>query len=82
VKTTVELNDELLRRAKRRAATDGTTLRDVFEQALQRWLDERDSAPAGYVLPDGRFHGGTSKVDNLDWDRIREDTDLERVFGR
>jgi hypothetical protein len=76
VKTTIELNDELLRRAKQQAAMDGTTLRSVFEHALQRWLDEREPAKTGYVLRDGRFHGGTSKVDELDWDRIREDVDL------
>jgi hypothetical protein len=82
VKTTVELNDELLRRAKQQAAADGTTLRTVLEQALQRWLDEREQAPTGHVLRDGRFHGGVSMVDRLDWDRIREDIDIERVFGR
>ena len=38
VRTTLELNDELLRRPKQRAAAEGTTLRAVVERALRSYL--------------------------------------------
>jgi len=44
MRTTLEISDELLRRAKRRAADESTTLRQVVEDALRRHLCER---PAG-----------------------------------
>jgi hypothetical protein len=56
VKTTVELDAALLRRAKERAAREGSSLRSLIEQSLQRLLDEDDLA-AEYVLPD-RSVGG------------------------
>jgi post-segregation antitoxin (ccd killing protein) len=44
MRTTIELNDDLLRRAKRRAADESTTLRDVIEQALRAHLATRGPA--------------------------------------
>jgi len=38
MRTTLEISDELLRRAKRRAADEATTLRQVVEDALRRYL--------------------------------------------
>jgi len=38
MRTTLEITDELLRRAKRRAADEATTLRQVVEDALRRYL--------------------------------------------
>lgn len=38
VRTTVDLSDELLRRAKKRAAEERTSLRHVFETALHLYL--------------------------------------------
>jgi hypothetical protein len=38
MRTTVDLNDEILRAAKRRAADEGATLRDVVERALRAYL--------------------------------------------
>jgi hypothetical protein len=39
MRTTVDLNDELLRRAKRRAADEGVPLREVIEAALRGHLE-------------------------------------------
>jgi hypothetical protein len=39
MRTTIELNDELLRLAKRRAADEGTTLREIIERALRKHLE-------------------------------------------
>jgi hypothetical protein len=38
VRTTIELNDEVLRAAKRRAADEGTTLKEIIERALRLHL--------------------------------------------
>lgn len=42
-RTTVRLPDELVRRAKLKAATDGISLTALIEEALRRILDERRS---------------------------------------
>jgi hypothetical protein len=40
MKTTIELNDALLEEAKRLAAKEHRTLRDITETALRRYLEE------------------------------------------
>jgi hypothetical protein len=49
MRTTMDLSDELMRRAKKRAADDGIPLRDVVERALRGYLDGR-TARTGYRL--------------------------------
>jgi hypothetical protein len=44
-KTTIELSDEVLSRAKRQARREGKTLREVVEQALRQQLAGPDPAP-------------------------------------
>ena len=41
MRTSVDINDELLRRAKKRAADEGSALRQVIEAALRLYLSER-----------------------------------------
>ena len=41
MKTTIDLPDELLIEAKRRAAESRTTLREIFERGLRRELTDR-----------------------------------------
>jgi Arc/MetJ family transcription regulator len=43
MRTTLEISDELLRRAKRRAADEATTLRRVVEDALRSYLGGRSA---------------------------------------
>jgi hypothetical protein len=38
MRTTIEISDELLRHAKKRAADEGTPLRQVVEEALRLYL--------------------------------------------
>lgn len=57
MKTTIEIDDELLRRAKIRAAEERSTLRSVLEDALRRLLNEHDERPSGYRMADRRVHG-------------------------
>jgi hypothetical protein len=50
MRSTVDLPDELFRRAKRRAADDGVTFRAVLETALRRYLDGVESPRKRYRL--------------------------------
>jgi hypothetical protein len=47
VRTTVDISDDLMRRAKKKAADDGVPLRDVVESALRSYLSPR-RAEGGY----------------------------------
>jgi hypothetical protein len=49
MRTTIDINDELMRQAKKKAADDGVPLRDVVEDALRRYLSEKPGA-SGYKL--------------------------------
>ena len=49
MRTTIEISDELFRRAKKRAADDGTTLREVVDLALRSYLS-RQTRRKGYRL--------------------------------
>jgi len=49
MRTTIDINDELMRHAKQRAANDGVPLRDIVEDALRRYLSEKPAA-TGYKL--------------------------------
>lgn len=48
MKTTVEIDDRLLERAKRYASAHGTTLRAVVEEALRARLAPRPEGKAQY----------------------------------
>jgi len=51
-RTTVRLPEELMRRAKRKAADEGRSLTALIEDALRRVLENQSSAPkAKPVLP-------------------------------
>jgi Arc/MetJ family transcription regulator len=41
MRTTVDISDELLRQAKKRATDEGTALREVVETALRLYLQSR-----------------------------------------
>lgn len=56
MRTTIELNDELLRAAKRRAAQERRTLRDIVEAALRTYLG-KPGARRGYRLRWRPEHG-------------------------
>ncbi|MGH7467717.1 MAG: DUF2191 domain-containing protein [Longimicrobiales bacterium] len=73
MKTTVEISDALLVRAKRYARQSGKPLRALIEEGLRRVLQD-DAAPARYRLPDrsvGRA-GGPNPLESLTWQDLRE----------
>lgn len=56
MKTTVEISDELLEKAKRLAAKRRTTLRAIIEQSLRNTLKEQRRMET-YELPDRSVDG-------------------------
>jgi len=61
MKTTVMIPDPLMRRLKREAARQRTTVSALVERALRVLLEERE--PVGPLVPLPRFHGGRPLVD-------------------
>lgn len=73
VKTTVEVTDELLERAKEAARREGTTLRSLIEEGLRRVMDERQW-PSRFELHDASVDGEGLAPEFRDgsWERIRQ----------
>ena len=72
MKTTLDIHDELLARAKNHAKATGRPLRAVVEDGLRRVLFEPEPTP--YVLPDLR-EGDPDLQDPLErysWPELRE----------
>ena len=83
VKTTIDIHDELLVRAKNHAKARGCTLRSVVEDGLRRVLTETPPA-APYKLEDHSFGdpNGPNPLEHYTWDELRDiiyDADLN--FG-
>lgn len=76
MRTTVELNDELVRKAKKRAADEGTTFREVLERALRAHLEPRRGGGRAYKLA-LKVHGGglQAGVSLEDWNALRDRMD-------
>lgn len=79
MKTTIELPDGLLAKARRVARRDGTTLKALIETGLRRALDDRERRQR-FVLPDASVGGrGRSKAfADAGWDQIRDAIYVDR----
>jgi len=75
MRTTIDLRDELAREAKKRAAEQGVTLREIVEQALRSFLGRRGKASEykfewhtekGRLLPGVDLDDRDSLFDRLD----------------
>jgi hypothetical protein len=74
VKTTVEIADALLARAKRLAKRSGRPLRALVEEGLRRVLADKP-ARSGYELPD-RSAGspeGPNPLAAMSWQDLRDE---------
>lgn len=72
VKTTVEISDALLQEARRVAAREQITLRELVEQGLRRSLDER-SQPRRFRLRRASFKGRGLRAEvSGSWERLRD----------
>jgi hypothetical protein len=74
VKTTVDIADALLARAKRHARASGRPLRALIEEGLRRVL-ETERQPAGYTLPDRSVGcaGAPNPLETLSWQDLRDE---------
>lgn len=75
MRTTIEISDELLRQAKRRAVDEGIPLREVVERALQSHLMTRAQTRAfrlrwrtesGRILPGVRLDDRDALYETMD----------------
>lgn len=73
MKTTIEIADPLFHEAKRLAARDATTLRELVEAGLRRVIAERRGARS-VELRDARVRGRGLQTGfaGAGWDAIRE----------
>ena len=82
MKTTVDIVDPVLERAKQLARAENTTLRAIIDEALRVFLDARSTQPK-FKLRDASFKGGgglTPDFANATWRQIldevyRDETD-------
>jgi hypothetical protein len=74
MKTTVEIADELLNRAKRVARKEDRTLRELVEEGLDMVLLREARKPAGTVkLPTSGGDGLTSEFAGANWEKFRDE---------
>ena len=73
MKTTVELSDDLLERAKQTAAREGSSVRALIEEGLRKVLMEREKATSRFQLRRVTVAGqGLNPQFAESWDAIRE----------
>jgi hypothetical protein len=74
MKTTVEIQDALLERARRHARRIGKPLRAVIEEGLRRVLDTEEER-ASYRLPDRSVgkSDGENPLEALTWQDLRDE---------
>lgn len=74
MKTTIELADELAKQARRIARQEGTTLRALVEEGLQRSLEaRRQGARRALDFPTYGGSGLTREFEGASWSRIRDE---------
>lgn len=73
MKITIDIHDELLKRAKRQAKATGWSLGEVVEDGLRRVLDEPDPATP-YKLPDlsAGDPNGEDPLKHYTWPELRD----------
>jgi len=74
MKTTIEFPDELLEQVRRVARSEGTTLRGLVEEGLQRILEaRRRMAPKHLDFPTYGGSGLMTEFQGVPWKRIRDE---------
>ncbi len=74
MKTTIDIADGLLKRAKKKARDEHRTLRDVIEESLRRLLADDDQARKPFRLKDGSVEGNGLQpgIREGDWNQLRD----------
>ena len=71
MKTTIEIADDVLARAKRQARREGKTLREVVDEALRQRLATSRARPA-FRLRKHPFKGEGLQPGVTEWDTVRD----------
>lgn len=73
MKTTIEIADDLLERARRQARRENKTLREIVEEALRRQLSA-DSSSGAFRLKRHTFKGKGLQPGIMegDWETVRD----------
>jgi hypothetical protein len=74
MKTTVEIQDALLDRARRHARRSGRPVRSLIEEGLRLVL-QAESSRAPYELPDrsAGTEGAPNPLESLSWQSLRDE---------
>ncbi len=73
MKTTLEISDPLMREARKIAARDRTTLRELVEQGLRKVIAERKAGrPFKLRIVTFKGEGLGPELRGADWDKIRD----------
>ena len=74
MKTTIEISDAILRRAKQLAARRNTTLRELIEGALRETLEREAATPSAREVKTHTFRGRGLKpgLSWEDWSTLRD----------
>jgi hypothetical protein len=74
MKTTVDLQDNLVRETKELAKQRNTTFRNILESALRAFLEKQRKPKPQYTFRNHPFHGeGTQgNIQEGDWQTIRK----------
>jgi hypothetical protein len=80
MKTTIEIQDALLERSKRLARQEGTTLRAIIEEGLQRALRARSQQKRRQPFRLKPFAGDglAPQFQSAGWERLREEIYRDR----
>jgi len=75
VKTTLDLPDDLLSRARRHARKAGVPLRAVVEEGLRLALAAARASPPAYRVPDRSVgeRGGPNPLESMSWQDLRDE---------
>lgn len=74
MKTTVELPDQLLDQIRKLARREGSSLRQLMEEGLQRTLEARRQPERGSIrFPVFGGSGLTEEFDGAGWERLRDE---------
>ena len=72
MKTTIDIADDLLVRAKRQASREGKTLREVVDEALRQRLSATPSGPFRLRRHAFKGRGLDSSVVEGKWETVRD----------
>lgn len=74
MKTTIDIADPLLQRAKLAAEKEGTTLKALVERGLHQVLAESLAPPPAFKLRPAAFMGNglQPELQGADWARLRD----------